>query len=49
MVDYRRLTLVAGVVVAVCALAMLRRGHTAVAGAQDTTAAAGAEKQQHPR
>ncbi|RAX49670.1 hypothetical protein DQ353_09125 [Arthrobacter sp. AQ5-05] len=51
VVDNRWLMLVAGVVVAACALAMLRRGHTTVPGAemQDSTAAAGPEEQQRPR
>ncbi|MDQ0093948.1 hypothetical protein [Paeniglutamicibacter psychrophenolicus] len=51
MVDYRWLMLVAGVVVAACALAMLRRGHAAEPGpgAPDTEAAAARGEQQRPR
>jgi len=50
VVDYRWLMLVAGTVVAACALAMLRRGHTAVPGpgVPDTAAAAAGEEQQRP-
>lgn len=49
VVDYRWLMLVAGVAVAACSLAMLRHGHTAVAGVPDTAAAAAPEERQRPR
>ncbi|WP_286135398.1 MFS transporter [Arthrobacter sp. UCD-GKA] len=52
VVDYRWLMLVAGTVVAACALAMLRRGHPGAVpgpGVPDTAAAAAGEERQRPR